>query len=437
MEGILSMGMHQPIHWRLLCVIVSALLLPGCASAAIPTAVAPAGGATRSTPPPSAQQDLPELVGGNEAFAFGLYQALREEPGNLFYSPYSISAALAMVYAGARGETERQMQETLHFSLAQDRLHPAFNLLDAQLMAVEANEAGSFQLNVANSLWGQEGFPFRDDFLAGLAGHYGAGLRLVNFIEPDDRETARQAINHWVEGETQGKIQELIKQGILTELTRLVLANAIYFKADWVQPFHSTRDEPFTRLDGSQVSVPLMTSRMDALYAAGENFQAIELPYKGERVSMIVLLPAEGQFEAFEETLSLEAVDAILQSLQIRDIKLYLPKFSFSSNLMLAEKLIAMGMPDAFDPTKADLTGMYDPTSSPGAGLHISHVVHQAFVAVDEEGTEAAAATGIIEEIISMPEMMRVDRPFIFLIRDSQTGTILFVGRCLDPSNTE
>lgn len=431
------MRMHPPIHWLLLCVIVSALL-PGCASAAIPTVVSPAGGAARSTPPLSAQQDLPELVGGNGAFAFDLYRALREEPGNLFYSPYSISAALAMVYAGARGETERQMQETLHFSLAQDRLHPAFNLLDAQLMAAEDDDAGSFQLNVANSLWGQEGFPFRDDFLAGLARHYGAGLRLVNFIEPDGREAARQAINRWVEGETQGKIRELIEKDILTELTRLVLANAIYFKADWVQPFRNgTRDETFTRLDGSQVTVPMMSSRLTVPYAAGENYQAIELAYKGDRMSMIVLLPAEGGFAAFEDTLSLEAVEAILQTLQMRDVKLYLPKFSFSSNLMLAEKLIGMGMLDAFDPGKADLTGMYDPTSSPGAGLHISQVVHQAFVAVDEEGTEAAAATGIVVEIVSMPEMMRVDRPFIFLIRDSQTGTILFVGRCLDPSATE
>jgi serpin B len=389
----------------------------------------------RDTSPQVDEAGLVELAAGNSAFAFDLYQALRGERGNLFYSPFSISIALAMTYAGARGETERQMAETLHYTLPQEQLHPAFNAVDQALAEGEKDEA-AFRLSVANSLWGQQGFPFRQEFLDVIAKNYGAGMHLVDYRDGANREQARQAINAWVSEETQAKIEELIGEDILNELARLVLANAIYFKGEWVEPFLSgTQEAPFTRLDGSQVSAPMMSRRMITPYAQGEDFQAVELPYKGERISMVVLLPAEGQFEDFESSLDSDRVEAILQALSPHDLKLYLPKFNFSTELMLAETLEAMGMPEAFDGQRADFSGMYDPGQTSEGNLYLSHVIHKAFVAVDEKGTEAAAATGVVAGIVSMPEELLVDRPFIFLIRDQHTGAILFVGRVMDPTD--
>jgi serpin B len=386
-------------------------------------------------PSPDVQQaDLDTLVAGDTAFAFDLYQSLKGEPGNLFFSPYSLSTALGMTYAGARGETESQMAQTLHYTLPQAALHPAFNALDQELTANAGNE-GAFQLSIINSLWGQQDFPFRSEFLDNLARNYGAGMRLVDYIDETHRKQARQAINTWVEEETQGKIKDLIAKEILTDMTRLVLANAIYFKGEWTEPFlNGTRDAPFSRLDGSQVEVPTMSRRAETSYAEVDSVQAIDLPYKGERISMLVLLPTEGQFEAFESRTDGEFLRSVLNALQKQDVKLYLPKFDFSAEFKLAPTLKAMGMPDAFDMTKADFSGMYDPSQVSGNNLYLSHVIHKAFVAVDEVGTEAAAASGVVAEAASMPIVLRVDRPFIFLIRDRQTGAILFIGRVVDPS---
>ena len=426
----------------LLAALFIAAALPGCAQPAAapgptlaPTPEAsPTPAPVRADPLPGTDEDLPELAAGNGDFAFDLYHALRGEEGNLFFSPYSLSAALAMTYAGARGETERQMAATLHFTQPQERLHPAFNALDQWLAASSGPGEEAFRLEVANSLWGEEGFPFRQEFLDLLGQNYGAGMQQVDYVDPDRREEARLAINAWVEERTQGKIKDLIAKGILDEATRLVLANAIYFKAEWLEPFlDGTEDAPFTRLDGSTVTVPTMSRRAMAPYAEGDGYQAVELPYKGERISMVALLPAEGQLAAFEGSLSRPRVDEILAALQPQDVKLYMPKFSFSSKLLLDKTLPAMGMPDAFDPRKADFTGTYDPGLAGGRRLYIAHVVHQAFVAVDEEGSEAAAATGVVVGIESMPLELRLDRPFIFLIRDRKTGTVLFLGRLVDP----
>jgi serpin B len=395
----------------------------------------------RETSPTAEAQELKELAAGNSAFAFDLYQALREKPGNLFYSPYSLSIALAMTYGGARGATEQQMAATLHYTLPQEQLHPAFNALDLALAGAGEKEEGAFRLSVANSLWGQEGFPFRQEYLDLIARNYASGLRLVDYIDDARREQARQAINAWVNAATQGKIEELIGKDILNDATRLVLANAIYFKGEWSVPFlNGTQEAPFTRLDGSQVSVPTMSRRATTPYAAGEDFQAVDLPYKGERIAMLVLLPAAGQFEAFESRLNREQAQGILQGLEASDVKLYMPKFQFSAAYKLEDTLKASdprlrgstGMPKAFDRVRADFSGMYDRQKA-GGNLYLSHVVHKAFVAVDEIGTEAAAASGVVAEITSMPVELRIDRPFIFLIHDLQTGTILFAGRVVDP----
>ncbi|MBE0430648.1 MAG: serpin family protein, partial [Dehalococcoidia bacterium] len=375
--------------------------------------------------------DTALLVEGNTAFAFDLYQALREQDGNLFYSPHSISVALAMTYAGARGETAEQMADTLRFLLDQDDLHPAFNWLDAEL-ARRGEGAGSkdgegFRLNVVNAIWGQKDYGFLPAFLDVLAENYGAGLNVLDFM--NEAEESRLTINDWVSYHTEGRIEDLILQGAIDPLTRLVLTNAIYFNAAWAQPFdrRGTADGPFYLLDGGEVVVPMMRETQPVGYARGTGYQAVELFYDGRELSMVILLPDAGQFQAFEEDLDAQRVKNIVGALQPGRLMLTMPKFEFDSQFSLSDTLAAMGMPVAFSGAAdfSDMTG--------GRDLFISEVVHKAFVAVDEEGTEAAAATGVVM-ITSMPPDLTIDRPFIFLIRDIDTGAILFVGRVLNPS---
>jgi serpin B len=385
----------------------------------------------RSSAPDSALADQPQLVAGNSQFALDLYQALRSQPGNLFYSPYSISLALAMTYAGARAETETELADVLHFTLPQDQLHPAFNGLDVQLNREVEGEEQAFQLNIANSIWGQQNFAFQPDFLDTLAENYGAGLRLVDYAA--DPEDVRQQINSWVEDETQDKIKDLIPAGALDPMTRLVLANAIYFKAAWQNQFEkdNTEDASFTLLDGSQVDVPTMHQSEGMNYAAGDGWQAVELTYEGGRQSMLILLPAEGQFEAFEASLNAVQVEEILNGMTWASVDLSLPKFSFESSFELDGLLAEMGMPSAFSPGQADFSGM-----TAEQELYISAILHKAFVDVNEEGTEAAAATAVMVRVTSLPidpVQMQVDHPFIFMIRDSETGSILFTGRVVNP----
>jgi len=377
--------------------------------------------------------NLADLVNGNSAFAFSLYRALKEENGNLFYSPYSISLALAMTYAGARGETEQQMADTLHFILSQDRLHPAFNGLDLELArrseGAEGKDGEGFRLNIVNALWGQEGYKFLSEFLDLLAENYGAGLRLLDFYAPEE---ARVTINDWVSDQTEGRIEDLIPQGVIDDMTRLVLTNAIYFNAAWAEPFEpdQTADGTFYLLDGSEVTVPMMKQTESFGYAEGEGYQAVELPYEGGELAMVILLPEAGGCEAFEGSLDAERVDAIVKDLTHKEVALTMPKFEFDSSFELAEILAGMGMPDAFNEA-ADFSGM-DGTPL----LFIKEVVHKAFVSVDEAGTEAAAATAVVmafKALPSPPIEVTVDRPFVFLIRDIETGAILFVGRVVNP----
>jgi len=426
--------MKQSIYqraWMLL--ILLAMILTSCSQISAEAEVLESD-APRNTSPSVTPQDREKLASGNQAFALDLYQALlKEEDGNLFYSPYSISAALAMTYAGARNETEREMAEVLHFTLPQERLHPAFNLLDLSLTGrgadLEEEERG-FQLNIANRLWGQKGYEFLPEFLDLLAENYGAGLRILDFEA--DAEKARQIINEWVSDQTEEKIKDLIKKGILDGATRLVLTNAIYFNAKWRLPFQEsvTKDGAFYRLDGSQVTVPFMNQTASFRYAEVEDAQIVELPYIGDELSMVIFLPAEGSFETFEASLTAERVSEILAGLQNASVNLTMPKFEYESDFSLAEVLIEMGMPSAFG-NAADFSGM-DGTLN----LAIKDVVHKAFVSVDEAGTEAAAATAVIMVEKAMMDVvdMQIDRPFIFVIRDFQTDTILFLGRVLNPA---
>ncbi len=387
---------------------------------------------SRVSSPVISASELDELVAGNNAFAFDLYQVLQEKEGNLFFSPYSISTALAMTYAGARTETESQMAETLNFTLPQDKLHSGFNALDLRL--VNESRAEDFTLRIANSLWGQNGYPFLGEFLDVLAANYGAGLRLMDFAT--DPEPARITINDWVSDKTEEKIKDLIPQGAITDLTRLVLANAIYFNADWLFPFESnlTHDASFHTIDGQQIDVPMMSMNdpVDLLYKQGEGYQAVELPYMGGKAAMTLVVPELDSFSKFEATLDAELLETIVAGMEPKQVELKLPKFSYEQSIGMADLLAQMGMPDAFDPQVADFSGM-DGTQL----LYITDVFHKAFVAVDEEGTEAAAATAVIVGLESMPQIdvsLTVDRPFIYLIRDIDSGSILFMGRVLNPA---
>jgi len=389
----------------------------------------------RETAPDVGDTDLEALVEGNSAFAFDLYQQLRDEEGNLFYSPYSISLALAMTYGGARGETEAQMADALSFSLPQNQLHPAFNALALELESrgegAEGKDGEGFRLNIVNAIWGQLDYEFLSDFLDLLAVNYGAGLRVLDYI--NSPEESRVTINDWVADQTEGRIEDLIPQGIISPMTRLVLTNAIYFNAAWNYPFEEnmTEDGIFYLLDGDEVTVPMMRQRETFGYAEGDDYQAVELPYDGDELSMVILLPESGQFEAFEASLDAATVAGIIKDMGRHEVILTMPKFEFESSFSLKDTLSAMGMPDAFDMSVADFSGM---TGEPE--LFIREVVHKAFVSVDEAGTEAAAATAVIIDLTAMPETveMTIDRPFIFLIRDIETGTILFVGRTLNPA---
>jgi serpin B len=388
----------------------------------------------RITSPQVTQADLESLVSDNSGFALDLYQQLRAGDGNLFFSPYSISLALAMTYAGARGETEQEMAEVLHFGLPQDRLHPAFNSLAIELAergkGAQGKDGEGFRLNIVNAIWGQKDYKFLSSFLDTLAENYGAGLRVLDFIKAP--EESRITINDWVSEQTEGKIKDLIPQGMIDELTRLVLTNAIYFNAAWAVPFNenATSDGVFHLLSGDEVTVPMMRQTESLGYTEGDNYQAVELPYDGNELSMVILLPQSGEFDTFEGSLDSEKLNGILDELGYRQVDLTMPKFEFESSFDLKGTLAEMGMPVAFSPG-ADFSGM-----TGNRELSITDVVHKAFVSVDEAGTEAAAATAVIVGLTAVPETpvtVNVDRPFVFLIRDIETGALIFVGRVLNP----
>jgi len=395
----------------------------------------------RAEPPGVGSAETVAFVEGMNTFAFDLYQAvIEDEDGNLIYSPASIELAFSMVYAGARGDTEAQMADVLGF-LPQEDQHPAANALDQQLASLgEGESAGGeeqgepFQLNIANAIWGQEGHSFLEEFLETLATNYGAGLRIADFVTAT--EAARQEINAWIEERTEGRIEEAIPDGALNEMTRLVLANAVYFNAGWLYPFDegATVDGNFTLLDGSQVSVPMM-KHLDPVsipYLSGDGYQAVLLPYAGQTVEMAVILPDEGGFEEIEADLSAEFIDQARHGVGTRDIVVSMPRFDFQSDFDLTEILPGMGMPDPFSGVDADFSGIADPSD-----LFIAEAIHKATIAVDEKGTEAAAVTIIgmeDEEAMERTELV-LDRPFIFAITERETGAILFLGRVSDPSN--
>jgi serpin B len=386
-------------------------------------ALAPLAAAEKAPP----KADTKAVVEGNTQFALALYGKLRGREGNLFCSPFSISTALAMTSAGARGKTLEEMSSTLHLP-EQKRLHPALGAL-----LKEVNGAGKkrgYQLSTANALWGQKGHPFLKDFLDLNKAHYGAGLSDLDFA--GDTEGARQTINAWVEKQTRDKIKELLKKGAVTGDTRLVLTNAIYFKGDWASQFKKdrTRDEDFRLTAAKVVKVPLMHQKGEFRYHEGPALQVLEMPYVGKDLRMVVLLPRKvDALPALEKDLTPANLSRWLGALRTQEVNVSLPRFKMTWGQDLKSALAELGMTSAFG-RGADFSGI-DGTRR----LYISAVIHKAFVEVNEQGTEAAAATAVVIEPRSarITPDFRADHPFLFLIHDTRSGSVLFLGRVVNP----
>jgi len=377
------------------------------------------------------------LVAGNTEFALDLYQALRRNARNrnLFFSPYSVSLALGMVYAGAHGTTGDEMAHVLHYPLDSNRLSVVFGALNAGLAtrgrgAVIDNTV-SFELCLANSLWAQEGFAFRQVFLDALKGHFGTPLELADFA--DAPAASRRAINRWVSRQTGREIRELLPEGAITPLTRLLLTSAAVFSATWEHQFDQdfTSDGPFHLPNGRRVAVSMMEQITAFGYTSMDDVQAVELPYVGGQFAMVVLLPAPGQFEAFVSSLTADRLTTILAQLETQLVHVHMPRFEFDSSFELRSALGALGMRRPFILGTADFTGMANTRE-----LFLGEIYHQTCVSVDEVGTSAAVGTAMGLIGAGAPDMM-LDRPFVFLIRDIETGSILFIGEVMDPSGED
>lgn len=400
-----------------------------------------------TTDPDLETDPLADQVRANVGFSLDLLEELREaEPDeNLFFSPYSVSVALAMTYAGARGETATEMADALRYVLEGEDLHAAFGALEDEFerrnedgKEIDAPEEDDedrdddlgFQLSSANAIWPDEGLALDDDFREVLEVYYGAGENLVDFTGSPDE--ARQEINEWVEDRTNDRIEDLLPEGSIDSTTRLVLTNAVYFLAAWEYDFDptNTEPEPFTSLDGTETEVETMHQTMELRYAEVGGHQLVELPYANGDTSMVVILPAEGEFEEFEAEFSVDRLATMLEETSRPEVDLALPKFGIESDFSLVDVMADLGMERAFG-SGADFGGMLE---SDGGGLFIDDIRHESFVEVDEEGTEAAAATAVVMDESAPADHveMTVDRPFLFYVRDQPTETPLFVGRVVD-----
>ena len=384
--------------------------------------------------PQVTQTLLSGVVSANSQFAVDLYKQINATAAadNIFLSPYSVSTALAMTYAGGRNNTQKQMAGVLHFSLPDRSLLDGFAALLGQTKAAPGKD---YKLDVANALWGEKSEPFDPAYTGLIDKYYGGGFNAVDFI--NDADGSRQKINQSVADSTEGKIQNLLGPGDVGKLTRLVLTSAIYFKGNWASPFKTseTQDTPFTLSSGNKVTVPLMEQVRHFPFVKQDGLTAIELPYADNDLAMIAILP-DGDINKLAESLSLEKIQQLQKDMQSEMVDVYLPRFQFESRYNLAQTLSQMGMVDAFDAKKADFSGMDGKTD-----LYIAQVIHQAMIEVNEEGSVAAAATATtMFAATAMPgppetiELFRADRPFLFMIVHNATGSILFMGRISNPS---
>jgi serpin B len=350
-------------------------------------------------------------------------------------SPFSIAAALTMTYAGARNLTAQQMSDVLHLLLPAAELHEARNELALRIgdtpLPGPDDERTPLRINIANSLWGQYGFAFEQEFLETLASAYDAGVRLVDFVA--DADGARVDINDWVAEQTNDRIVDLLPPGSVNVDTRLVLTNAIWFKANWSLQFdpESTESSTFRLLDGSEVTVPMMNGGGRMSFTRGDGYKAARLGYVGD-ASMLVVAPDPGRFDEIVASFDATFLAGLNAGLSTHALDLSMPRFEFESELSLQSLLAGLGMADAFDPIAADFSGI----STQRDDLHIQDVLHKAFISVDEEGTEAAAATAVVVGVTSAPPpaTLTLDNPFIYLIRHNSTGEILFAGTVTNPA---
>lgn len=404
--------------------------------------------------PDASEDEIAAYTRENAAFGLDLLGVLaeREPASNRMISPASVSGALAMAWVGARGETEAQMRETLRFPHGRDDLHRAIGALQYDLgrraEAVPRFEVpqvwrtNRFELAVANALWGQADVPFRESFLETVDRYYGGGFRTVDFRT--DAAGAREEINDWAARETNGRVDELFPRGSIDRYTRLVLTNAVYLLADWDQPFDTddTEERSFTAIDGATQRVPMMRQTGDFPYVGafdeddGVGYRAVELPYVGGDLGMVLLSPWDRgadfrEFEAVVDGEWLAARFAALDEVGEREVEVTMPRFAFETETHLSAVLEEMGMPDAFDAEEANFDGIVPPEELDGR-LHVQEVFHDTYVAVDEAGTEAAAVTGVQMGVVSGPARMTLDRPFLFCVRDRETDAVLFLGRIVD-----
>jgi serpin B len=424
-------GTHRAGHLLTRAVALVALggIVWGCAT---PAAAAGIGLATsKATRAAGSDEAANQAATSISGFGFALYRVVGAKDGNLVFSPTSIVVALSMARAGAGGETASQMDAVMHMTADGGN---DVNSLDQALVKLSgsfrdsAGKPVDLRLHIANAPFSQKGMRLQQAYLDALATRFGAGLRLVDF--KSDTEGARKLINGWVSDQTEKRIPDLLAS--LDPMTRLVLVNAIYLKAPWRTAFEDrgTQDAPFTTGSGSQVSVPTMNGMIEARYAAGAGWRAVELPYVGGSLAMTIVVPDD--MASFERSLDDASFGQITTALKNAEVSLSLPRFKTETRVDLADALAGMGMGDAFDPDRADFSGI-----TTDEQLYIGEVVHQANINVDEKGTEAAAATAVVMKATASPAQpvsLNVDRPFLFAVRDTRTGAILFVGRIVDPS---
>ena len=384
------------------------------------------------TDPRASDEELNKLAQANNQFALALYKQLTDEQGNLIYSPFSIYQALVMTYAGAQGETAKQMMATLGVE-DNEGVHNLMNALNLALQNVKPKDIDGYQplvFNIANALWMQKDFHFEQSFLDKLSANYAAGVKLVDFNQPEE---VQKLINHWVALETNDKIQNIVPDGMLGEMTRMVLSNAIYFKGAWQNHFDAkdTAKAPFTLMDGSKIDVDMMATTLQTAGLVTDAYSMVALPYEGGSYAMALVMPTD--FEAYQKALTPDVLNKLFEDLNNSHalVHLRMPKFKAESSFDLGEKLQKMGMSDAFAGDKADFSGMTGKKD-----LYISDVIHKAFIDVNEDGTEAAAATLVGMATTSMPAdelTINLDHPFIYVIYNTQTNAIVFMGHVVHP----
>jgi len=370
------------------------------------------------------------IASATNQFAFDLYLNLKDDAGNIFFSPFSLSTAMAMTYEGARGQTAREIKQVFHYPESLGVMREEF----AETINLINKKDKQYELHTANALWAQKGYPLLTEYVSTVEKYYGGKVSDLDFAR--ETENSRLIINHWVEEQTNNRIKDLIPPGVLNQLTRLVLTNAIYFKGRWENQFPpgNTREEEFMVTPEKKVKVPMMFIREKRFnYLENDELQLVELPYAGQEISMLVLLPKK-DLKSLEPGLTAEKLNEYKKQLRSEKIDIYLPKFKFETKYMMGGKqgiLGRMGMPTAFSPAEADFSGI-----NGRRDFYLSEVIHQAFVEVNEEGTEAAAATGLVVGVTMVVKKLvfRADHPFIFIIQDRATGNILFMGRVVDPS---